>query len=125
MIALLLQPVKNHIVRRVIGLADLLQDHAALDLDLARIKDRVQDDIANHIHRQRHIVFQNARVIGRHLARGIGVDIPAHILDRFGDLQRRPTLGSLERHMLKEMRNPVLLDPFMPPTGGHPDADGR
>ena len=29
----LLQPVEDHVVRRVVGLADLLQDHPALDLD--------------------------------------------------------------------------------------------
>ena len=105
-------------------LADLLQDHPALDLDLGRVEDRVQQDIGDHVHRQRHVGGQHAGVIGGHLSAGIGVDIAAHILDRLGDLQRAAPLGALERHMFKEMGDAVLFQPLVAPAGGDPDADG-
>ena len=119
----LLQPVKDDIVRGVERLPDFLQNHAAFDFDFGGVKDRVQQDVRDHIKPQRHVIFQHTRVKCCHLAAGIGVDIAAHVLDAFGDLQRTACLGSLECHMLKEMRDPVLFDPFVPATGLHPDAD--
>ena len=97
----------------------------ALDLYFAGVKRRVQDDVANDIESKRNIIFKNPRVIGRHLARRIGIDIATHILDRLGNIQRRPSLGSLKRHVLEEMRDAVLLKPFMSPTGRHPHAQRR
>jgi hypothetical protein len=53
-----------------------------------RIEGGVQHDIRDQVHRQRDILLQDARVIGRDLARGVGVDVAAHILDLLGDLPR-------------------------------------
>ena len=122
-VCLFLQPVKDHIIRRIQRLTDLLQDHAALHLDLAIIKDGIAQDIRDHIQPQRHVIFQHAHVISRHFTRGIGVDIAAHILDRFGDLQRRALGRALERHMLKEMRDTVLRGRLMPRARRNPDPD--
>ena len=96
----LLQPVKDDVVWRVQGLPDFLQDHMAFDLNFLGIKGGVEDDIADHIQCERHVIFQDARVIGRHLARSIGVDIAAHILNFLGNLQGRAPLGAFKRHML-------------------------
>ncbi len=86
-IGLFLQPVKDHIIRRIQRLTDLLEDHAALHLDLIWVQHRIAQDIGNHIQPQRHIVFQHPHIIGGHLTAGIGIDIAAHIFNRFGDLQ--------------------------------------
>ena len=40
---------------------------------------------------------------------GLGVEIAADVLDRLGDLARVAAARALERHMLEEMREPVLL----------------
>ena len=104
-------------------LPDFLQDHMAFDLDLAGLEHRVQHDVGNHVEREPGVVSENAGVIGGHLARGIGVDIAAHVLDRLGDLKRVPGLGALERHMFEEMRDAVLIGALVPPAGIDPDAD--
>ena len=122
-IGFLLQPVEDDVVGRVQRLADLLQDHPALDLDLAGVEDRVQQDIGQHIHRQRHVILQDADVIGGHLAAGIGIDIAAHILDFLGDLQGAARLRALEGHMFEEMGDAVLLGPFVAAAGIDPDPD--
>jgi hypothetical protein len=81
-IGLLLQPVEDDVVGRVRGLPDLLQDHTPLHLDLARVKNRVAQDIGHHIHRQRHVVLEDAGVVGRGLHRGGGVQLAADVLDQ-------------------------------------------
>jgi hypothetical protein len=86
---LFLQPVEDDVVGRIGGLPDLLQDHATLDLDLGGIEGGVQHDVGDQVHGQRHVLLQDPRVVGRDLARGIGVDVAAHILDLLGDLQAR------------------------------------
>ena len=120
----LLQPVKDHVVGCVQRLADFLQDDAALDLDLARVENRVQHDIRQHVQRHRHIARQHPHVIAGHIARGIGVDVAADILDGLGNLQGRACRRALEGHMLKEMRDAVLVGAFVAATRVHPDADG-
>jgi len=119
-----LQPVEDDVVRRVQRLADLLQDHTALDLDLAVLERRIQQDIGHHVQPQRHVVFQNTHIIGGHLAAGVGIDIATDVLDRLGDLQGRPRLGALERHVFEKVRDPVLFQPLVPPPGTHPYPDG-
>jgi hypothetical protein len=105
-------------------LPDLLQDHVALHLDLARIEDRVQQDVGHHVERERHVRLQHAGVIGGHLARGVGVDIAAHILDLLGDLQ-----GAARLVPLKAMCSRKCAMPFCSAvrgaTGHHPDAERR
>ena len=117
-----LQPVEDHVVWRVVRLPDLLQYHVPFDLYLARVEDRVQHDVGDDVQRQPNILGQNPCVIGRHLAAGIGVDVAAYVFDGLGDLQGRAGFGALERHVLKEMRNAVLLDPLVTATGSNPDA---
>ncbi len=118
----LLQPVKDDVVGRVQSLPDFLQDHMTFNLDLLLVEGRVQHDVADNIQRKFHVVLQHAGVIGRHLARGIGVDIAAHILDFLGNLQRRAAFRAFERHMLQKMRDAVLFGPLMPPARHDPDA---
>ena len=118
-----LQPVEDHIVRRIERLPDLLQDHAAFDLDLGLVKDGVQQDVGQNVQRKRHVVFQHTHVIGGHLAAGIGVDIPPHILDGFRDLQGRPFFGALEGHVFKKMGDAVLIARLVARACAHPDSD--
>ncbi len=51
----LLQPVEDNVVGGVVRLADLLQDDAALDLDLGRVERRVAQDVGDDVERQRHV----------------------------------------------------------------------
>jgi len=58
----------DDVVGRVQRLPDFLQDHMAFYFDLFGIEGRVQHDIADHVQGQRHVILQDTRVIGGHLA---------------------------------------------------------
>ena len=118
-----LQPVEDHVIGRVQRLPDLLQDHAALDLYFPRVEHRVQDDIRDHIETEAHIGSQHPRVIGGHVARGVGVNVAAHILDRFGDLQRTARCRTFERHVFEEMGDAVLRGDLVAAARIHPDPN--
>ena len=119
----LLQPVEDDVVRGVERLADLLQDHPALDLDVGRLEQRVQHDVGEDVERALDVRLQHPRVVGGHLLAGIGVDVAADVLDLLGDPPRGPGRRALERHVLEEVRDAVLLDPLVPAAGGEEDAD--
>ena len=81
-----MQPIKDDIVGRVVGQTDFLEDHAAFNIHVMRIEHRVHQNIADNVEPKRHVLFENARVIGRHFAAGVGVDIAAYVFDLFGNL---------------------------------------
>ena len=119
-----LQPVKDDVIGRVERLPDFLQDHAAFHFDLGLGHLRIAQDVAENIHGQRHIAGQHPGIVGRALARGIGVQIPADILDLLGDLQRRAPGRALERHVLEEMGDTVLGGALVPGACIDPDPHG-
>ena len=77
--------IEDDVVGRVARLAELLQHHLALALQLGLLEGRVGEDVADHVQRQRHIGFQDAGMEGGLLAAGIGVEHAAHRFDLFGD----------------------------------------
>ena len=81
----LLQPVEDDVVGRVERLADLLQDHPALDLDVGRVEQRVQHDVGEDVERPLDVGLEHAGVVGGHLLAGVGVDVAADVLDLLGD----------------------------------------
>lgn len=121
----LLQPVEDDVVGGVQRLADFLQDDAALHLDLSGVEGGMQHDVRQQVQRQRHVGGQHAGVIGRHLARGVGVDVPADVLDLLGDGQGGAAGGALERHVFEEMRDAVFGRVLVAGTRVDPDAHGR
>ena len=80
-----LEMIEDDVVGRVLGLADLLQHHGALARQLLGIEGRVLQDVGDDVDGERQIVRQDLGVIGRLLARGIGVEMAAHRLDLLGD----------------------------------------
>src|SRR5690606_22616862 len=106
------------------GLSDLLEDDAALDLDLGLGHRRREHDVREDVEGERDVGAEHARIIGGHLAPRVGVDVAADILDLLGDLAGGAARGALEGHVLEEMGNAVLLDAFMAAAGGDPYPDG-
>ncbi len=104
-----LELVEHQVVGRVERLADLLQDDAALALQLVGIEHRVAQDVGHHLDAQRHVLLQHRGVIGRDLAAGIGVQAAADILDLLGDGAGRARARALEGHVLQHVRHAVEL----------------
>ena len=119
----LLQLVEHEVVGRVLGRADLLHDDVLLALQLLRIEGRIGQDVGQHVERERHVGLEHARVIGGGFDRGAGVEIAADRLDLLGDLARGAPRGALERHVLEQMRNAVLVRPLVAAAGADPDAE--
>ncbi len=110
----LLEIIEDDVVGRVVGLADLLQDDGALAFELGRVEGRVLQDVGEDVERERHVLLQHLGVIGRALARGIGVEVAADRLDLLGDGAGAAPLGALERHVLEKMRDAVDLRRLVP-----------
>src|ERR1044071_3733352 len=115
----LLEKIVDDVVRRVVRLADLLQDDGALAFELGGVEARMQQDVCQNIERERDVLFQYLGVIGRALARGIGVEMATYRLDLLGNVAGAAPLGAFERHMLEEMRGAVDLGRLVP----RPDID--
>jgi hypothetical protein len=120
-----LQVIEHQIVGRVFGCPDLLHDHVLLALEFVRIECGVRENVGQHVERERHIGFQHACVVGGGLKARRGVDVAAHRLDLLGDLARATALGALERHVLQEMRDAVLVGLLVAAAGADPHAKRR
>ena len=120
---MLLEVVEDDVVRRVVRLADLLQDHAPLALQFLGLEGGVGQDVADDVGGERGVLLQHLHVIGGLLARGVGVDVAADRLDLLGDLRRGAALGALERHVLEEVRDAVLRLLLVAGAGGDIGAE--
>ena len=119
-----LEMVEDNVIRRVIRLADLLQNHAALALQLLRHKGGIGQDIANDISGERHILLQHLAVIGGVFAGGIGVDLAPDILNLTRNGRRIPARSALEGHVFEEMRGAIHRRILMAGAGGDIGAEG-
>ena len=103
----LLKTVEDAVVRRIVGLADLLQHHRAFALQLLFVEGRVLQDIGDDIQGERRVLGQDLGIVGRALAAGVGVQVTADRLDLLGDIVGRAALGALEGHVLEQMGDAV------------------
>src|SRR5690606_15258570 len=71
----------------------------------------------------RHVLGQHLGVVGRLLARGVGVQMTADRLDLDGDVSRGAPLRALEGHMLQQMRDAVDLLRLVARADPSPDAE--
>jgi hypothetical protein len=80
-----------------------------LALELLRVEDAVRQDVGQNVDGERHVVLEHAGVVGGGLDAGGGVDLAADRLDLLGDLASTARVGALERHVLEQMRDAVLV----------------
>ncbi len=80
--------VEDHIIGRVVGRADFLQDDVFFALQFFVVEGRFRQDIRQDIDRKRHIVLQDAGIVGRGFGRCRGIDFAADIFDLLGNLSR-------------------------------------
>ena len=119
----LLQKLVDELIRAVARSRDLLQDHFALALQLVfRVERRLQD-VGKNIEREANILFQHAGIVGRGFEAGRRIEFAADRLDLFRDGNGRAPCGALERHVLEEMRDAVLVRRFVACPGTNPDPE--
>src|SRR6516225_3730672 len=117
-----LEMIKDDVVGGIVGLTDLLQDYCALAIQFLRVESRMLQNVSKDIESERYILLEDFRVVGRALARGVGVDMAADCFDLLGDRASAPTLGALEGHMLKEVCDAIDLRRFVPRADIDPDT---
>ena len=100
------------VVDPILGLVlvhrDLLEDHLALGVDLARRQRRVGEHLGEEVERRLRVRVQEPRVEVRRLLAGRGVGLRAHPVEELGDLDRGAARRSLEQQVLEEVREPRL-----------------
>ena len=70
-----------------------------------------------------HMLFRRSAIIDRFLFARIGIQFSAHIFHTGDNLSGRTVQGSLERHMLREMRHAALALQFVACAG--PDGNAH
>src|SRR5712691_9100207 len=115
--------IEDDVVGGIVGLTDLLQDYCALALELLRVEGRVLQDVGKDIEGKRYVLLEHFRVVGRALARGVGIDLAADRLDLLGDRASASPFGAFEGHVLEKMRDAVDVSRFVPRTDIDPDAE--
>ena len=118
-----LQVVEHDVVGRVLRGPDLLHDDVLLARELFRIERRIGQNVGEHVERQRHVGPEHARIIGGHLHAGRRVEIAADRLDLLGDLPGGAPRRALERHVLQEMRDAVLVLALVAAAAADPHAE--
>ena len=100
----------DEVARRVEVHVHLLDDHALLALDLLRVEAGVAEHVDEDVERDVAVLGRALDVVRRVLLAGEGVELAADRVDLAGDVARaRPPLGSLEEHVLGEVRDPARV----------------
>jgi hypothetical protein len=119
-------PLREEIVDEVVGSVldhlDLLEDHRLFLFDVLRGEERPHQDVAQQVHRQRHVLVEDAHVETGVLLRGEGVHVPAHRVDGAGNGLGGAGGGALEEEVLDEMGDAAPLLGLHARARVHPDA---
>jgi hypothetical protein len=96
--------------RLVLVALDLLDDDAALLVELAGVDPRAPDEVGEQVHRLHRRLRADGDVEGDEVVRGVGVQRAAHALGGLVDLAVVVVdLAALEHEVLQEVRHAVLL----------------
>ena len=115
--------LEHDVVGRVLGRADLLHDDVLLALELFGLEGGVGQDVGKHVERQRHVGLHHPGIIGRGLGRGAGIEVAADRLDLLDDLARGAPRRALERHVLEQVRDAMLVRLLVAAADAGPDAE--
>src|SRR6476646_2846174 len=118
-----LREVEYHVLRRILGRGDLVEEHVALAGKLGPVEARGKNDVAQDIQRESEILAQHPRVIGGRVDTCGGVKLAANRLDLLGDGLRAAAVGAFEGHMLEKMCDAMLRQVLAAAAGADPEAE--
>src|SRR3984957_8428640 len=119
------EEIEHQVVRRIFDRPDFLDDNILLSFKLLRGECALGEKIANDVKHELRIARQNPGEITRPFNAGLCVKVAAYVFYRLGDFAGVSTARALERHMLDEMREPVLARPLVARSRLDEHADRR
>src|SRR6185437_8217179 len=119
------EEIEHQVVGRVVDRPDLLDDDILFPFELVGIERAVGEEVADHVERESGVAPQNPSEVARPLDPGLRVEVAPDILDRLRDLAGASPAGALERHVLDEMREPVLARALVAGSCCDEDSDRR
>ena len=117
------QEIEHEVVGRVFDGADFLHDDVFFSRELLGIELAVGDDVGEHVHREVDVLAQHMGEITGLFGACFRVEIAADVLDRLGDLARVASARALERHVLEQVRQTVLLQGLVSRSRADEDAE--
>ena len=119
---------KEHVADGVLGIVvahrDLLEHDVALEFDVRRRADSVENDIGHQVYRQLEVVIEHVGVVAGVLPGGESVQLATDGVDRPGDVDRASRRGALEQQMLQEVSRAGDSAALVARADVHPDPDG-
>src|SRR4029077_5456837 len=116
------EKIVDVIIRSIFGLRNLLKNDRSFPLNLLAVKNRMEKNVGQEIHRQRQILVQHFGVITGVLLRRKRVEHSSYRIHLLRDLGCGPSLRALEKQMLNKVGNPVLLGRFVAGAVLHPNT---
>ena len=122
----LLVHAADEVARRVEVHVHLLDDDALLAVDLLGLELRVAQHVGEHVERDPAVLGRASDVVAGVLLAGERVELAADPVDLDADVARgRAPFGSLEEHVLGEVRDAVRLGRFVARAGCEEDEARR
>ena len=103
--------------------ANLFEDDVALLGDVFFGEERAQDQIGEHVERQRQVLVEHLGTEANHFLGGEGVQVAADRVHLAGDLLRGAARGAFKDHVLNEMGDAAQPGGFASRSGAQPEAD--
>lgn len=120
-----MQVVEDDLLHLLVNLLLLAEDDVPLPLDRTTFEGRVLEDIANDVHACVHILREALGVVDGLLPGRVRVQVRTEALDGELELVLGAAVGSLECHVLKEMRRAVRRIRLRPRPRVDPHAHRR
>lgn len=117
--------VKDNLLHLLVNLLLLAKDDVALALDRGVLKLRVLENVADNVHGLADVLAEALGVVHGLLARGVGVQVCAKVLNLELQSVLVALAGALEGHVLKEVGRAVRLVGLRPRARVDPNANGR
>ena len=112
----------DQILRIVLVHLDLFEDHLFFLGNIRVDESRSQNQVREHIERNRQVLIEHLGIEASHFLGRKGVEHSANRVHRLRDSFGCPPLGALEDHVLNEMREAVILRRFTARSRSQPDA---
>ncbi len=119
------EPLARDVGGVIVGRAELLEDHAALVVELVLLEQRGGEHVGDDVDRHRQVAVLDLGVVAGVLLGRQGVVLAADGVEAHRDVERAAGRSALEQEVLKKMGRAVGRRHLVARPDGHPIPDGR